>query len=55
MGVPEKPITGLTLTSVSITAKTGLTVRNATVSTTSTTIKPASGPAYVVQSRATVK
>ncbi|MFD4599805.1 pectinesterase family protein [Streptomyces sp. NPDC058464] len=55
VGVPERPITGLTLTSVSITAKTGLTVRNATVSTTSTTIEPASGPAYVVQSRATVK
>ncbi|WP_262056409.1 pectinesterase family protein [Streptomyces sp. STR69] len=55
VGVPERPITGLTLTSVNITAKTGLTVRNATVSTTSTTIKPASGPAYVVQSKATVK
>ncbi|MDF2271879.1 pectinesterase family protein [Streptomyces coacervatus] len=55
VGVPEQPITGLTLTSVNITAKTGLTVRNATVSTTSTTIKPASGPAYIVQSKATVK
>ncbi|XUL94414.1 glycoside hydrolase family 28 protein [Streptomyces galilaeus] len=55
VGVPEQPITGLTLTSVNITAKTGLTVRNATVSTTSTAVKPASGPAYVVQSRATVK
>ncbi|WP_427924175.1 pectinesterase family protein [Streptomyces sp. cg40] len=55
VGVPERPITGLTLTSVDITAKTGLIVRNATVSTTSTTVRPASGPAYVVQSKATVK
>ncbi|WP_199821031.1 pectinesterase family protein [Streptomyces fulvoviolaceus] len=55
VGVPERPITGLTLSSVSISAKTGLTVRNAAVATTSTTIKPASGSAYIVQSKATVK
>ncbi|MGY1499932.1 pectinesterase family protein [Streptomyces sp. QTS52] len=54
VGVPERPVTGLTLTSVTISAKTGLTVRNATVRTNSTTVKAASGPAYVVQSRATV-
>ncbi|MDX3748759.1 pectinesterase family protein [Streptomyces sp. AK08-02] len=54
VGVPERPITGLTLTSVTISAKTGLTVRNATVRTNSTTVKPASGSAYLVQSRATV-
>ncbi|MDQ1068732.1 pectinesterase family protein [Streptomyces canus] len=55
IGVPEQPITGLTLSSVSISAKTGLTVRNATVTTTSTTVKPASGSAFIVQSKATVK
>lgn len=55
VGVPERPITGVTLSSVSISAKTGLTVRNAAVATTSTTIKPASGSAYIVQSKATVK
>ncbi|MFG2940355.1 pectinesterase family protein [Streptomyces sp. NPDC048282] len=55
VGVPERPITGLTLNSVSITAKTGLTVRNATVRTSSTTIKPTSGSAYLVQSKATVQ
>ena len=55
VGVPERPVTGLTLSSVNITAKTGLTVRNAAVSTTATTVKAASGPAYVVRSRATVK
>ncbi|MGI5455582.1 pectinesterase family protein [Streptomyces sp. CA-249302] len=55
IGVPERPVTGLTLTSVTIGAKTGLTVRNATVRTSSTTIKPASGQAYIVQSKATVQ
>ncbi|MFJ9899945.1 pectinesterase family protein [Streptomyces sp. NPDC091280] len=55
IGLPERPVTALTLTSVTISAKTGLTVRNATVKTNSTTIKPASGPAYVVQSKATVQ
>ncbi|MEU9456436.1 pectinesterase family protein [Streptomyces sp. NPDC048277] len=55
VGVPERPITGLTLSSVSISSKTGLTVRNATVKTSSTTIKPASGQAYLVQSKATVQ
>ncbi|MGW2519949.1 pectinesterase family protein [Streptomyces sp. NPDC001617] len=52
VGLPERPITGLTLTSVSISARTGLTLRNATVRTTSTTVKAASGPAYIVQSKA---
>ncbi|MBV9022442.1 MAG: right-handed parallel beta-helix repeat-containing protein, partial [Streptomycetaceae bacterium] len=55
IGVPEQPITRLTLTSVTISAKTGLTVRNATVRTNSTTIEPASGLAYLMQSKATVK
>lgn len=55
VGLPEQPVTGLTLTSVAIAAKTGLTVRNATVTATSTTIKPASGQAFIVQSKATVK
>ncbi|MFF0015346.1 pectinesterase family protein [Streptomyces sp. NPDC005374] len=54
VGLPERPITGLTLSSVTISAKTGLTLRNATVRTNSTTVKAASGPAYVVQSKATV-
>nr|WP_208329494.1 pectinesterase family protein [Streptomyces sp. 846.5] len=54
VGLPEQPITGLTLTSVTIAAKTGLTVRNATVTTTSTRIEPASGPASLLQSRATL-
>ncbi|MET7697587.1 pectinesterase family protein [Streptomyces sp. NPDC005485] len=55
IGVPERPVTGITLNSVTISARTGLTVRNATVRTNSTTIKPASGSAYLVQSKATVR
>ncbi|MFJ9704551.1 pectinesterase family protein [Streptomyces sp. NPDC101234] len=55
IGLPERPITGITLTSVTISARTGLTVRNATVRTNSTTIKPASGSGYLVQSKATVE
>ncbi|MFI6253567.1 pectinesterase family protein [Streptomyces sp. NPDC051016] len=55
VGLPEQPITGITLSSVTISAKTGLTVRNATVSTKSTTIKPTSGSAYLLQSKSSVK
>jgi len=55
IGVPEIPITSLTLNKVTISAATGLTVRNAAVVTTATTIKPASGPAFILQSKATVK
>ncbi|MEU9407445.1 pectinesterase family protein [Streptomyces sp. NPDC048281] len=55
IGLPERPVTGITLTSVTISARTGLTVRNAALRTKSTTIKPASGPAYLVQSKATVE
>ena len=52
IGLPEQPITGLTLSSVKISANTGLTVRNATIATTSTTITPTSGPAHILQSKA---
>ena len=54
VGVPEEPITGLTLTSVNIAGKTGVTVRNATVTTSSVTITPTSGSAWIKQSKATV-
>jgi polygalacturonase len=50
VGVPEKPITNVTLSSVSVAAKTGLTVRNATVTTSSTSISVSSGSAYILQS-----
>ncbi|WP_225848632.1 glycoside hydrolase family 28 protein [Streptomyces sp. HPF1205] len=54
IGVPEQPISGLTLTSVNISAKTGVVVRNASVATSSVSITPASGPAWIKQSNATV-
>ncbi len=54
IGVPEKPIVNLTLSSVHITAQTGLTVRNATVTVTSTTISVSSGSAYILQTHGVV-
>ncbi len=50
VGVPERPITALTLSAVSIAATTGVVVRNATVTTSSTTITPSSGSAWILQS-----
>lgn len=54
VGVPELPITGLTLNTVSISAKTGVIVRNATITNTAVTITPSSGSAWILQSKATV-
>ncbi|QUQ65389.1 pectinesterase family protein [Kutzneria sp. CA-103260] len=54
IGLPERSITGLTLNHVDITANTGMVVRNAQVTTSSTTIKPSSGSAWILQSNATV-
>lgn len=54
IGLPEQRISGLSLTSVNIGAKTGVTVRNAAVATSSVTVTPASGPAWIKQSNATV-
>jgi polygalacturonase len=54
VGLPERTISGLTLSAVSIAAKTGVMVRNAAVSTASTTITPSSGSAWILQSKATV-
>jgi polygalacturonase len=54
IGVPEKPITALSLSSVSIAAATGVVVRNATVTTSAATITPSSGSAWILQSNAHV-
>jgi hypothetical protein len=54
VGVPELPITAVHLNSVNITATTGVQVRNATVSTSSTTINVSSGSAWILQSNAHV-
>lgn len=54
VGLPEETITGLTLTSVNIAAKTGVIVRNAAVTNSSVTITPSSGSAWILQSKASV-
>jgi polygalacturonase len=54
VGVPELPITALHLNAVNITASTGAVVRNATVTTSSTTIRPSSGSAWILQSNGRV-
>jgi polygalacturonase len=54
VGLPERTITGLNLSSVNIAAKTGVMVRNAAVTATSTTITPSSGAAWILQSKASV-
>jgi len=54
IGVPERPMTGITLNNVNIAAKTGLEVRNATVSTTSVTFTVTSGSAYILESNSHV-
>jgi polygalacturonase len=54
VGVTEKPFSNINLTGVNISAKTGLVVRNATVTVSSTTVTVSSGSAYIVQSNAKV-
>jgi polygalacturonase len=54
VGVTEEPFYNIYLTSVNISAKTGLTVRNATVTVSNTTITVSSGSAYIIQSNAKV-
>ncbi len=50
VGVPEKPLTAIKLNAVKISAKTGVIVRNATVTVTGgTTITVSSGSAYILQ------
>jgi len=54
VGVPEKPIKALTLSSVSLSGGKGVTVRNAAVTATSVTLKPSSGSAWIMQSNSSV-
>lgn len=50
VGVTELPLTNITLSGVKITAKTGLVVRNATITATNgTTLTVSSGSAYIIQ------
>lgn len=54
VGLPERVITGLTLSNINISGGTGVMVRNATVTTSSVTLKPSSGSAWILQSNAKV-
>ncbi|SFL70650.1 glycoside hydrolase family 28 protein [Pelosinus propionicus] len=54
VGLPESPIQGVTLTNVMINAPRGLTIRNAQVSTTQTTINAANGPEYVAEENSVI-
>jgi len=54
VGLPERAVTGLSLRNVTISAKTGVLVRNATVTTSTVTVTPSSGSAWILQSNAKV-
>jgi polygalacturonase len=53
VGLPERSA-AVNLSSVSISGGTGVLVRNAAVTTSSVTLKPSSGSAWILQSKATV-
>ena len=55
VGLPERPIAGLTLRNVRIEAKRGLLVRNAAVTTTKTTIAVTEGTPFKVEAGGSVK
>ena len=54
IGLPESPITTITLTNVTISAPTGMTISDATVSAHNFTVKPASGDAIILLENANV-
>jgi polygalacturonase len=55
VGLPESPITSLTLTHVQITAQKGMTVSNATVTRHSFEVKAASGPPFIMLEHAEMR
>jgi hypothetical protein len=48
VGLPESPITSLTLTNVQITAEKGMTISNATVAKHAFDVKATSGPPFIM-------
>ena len=48
VGLPESPITSVTLTNVHITAEKGMTISNATVTRQALDVKAASGPPFIM-------
>jgi polygalacturonase len=55
VGLPESPITSVTLTNVQITAEKGMTISNATVSTHAFAVKVASEPPLIMLEHAKVQ
>ncbi len=49
IGLPETPLTNIQLKNVSISANTGLRIRNAALSLDSVSVKAASGSSYIVE------
>ena len=54
VGVPEMPLKNIHLQNVSISASTGLIVRNASIDTTATNVKVTSGSSYIIQTNGIV-
>ncbi len=54
VGLPEEPMTDVVLKNVSISANTGLEVRNAAIDTESTIVSAGSGPGFILQKDASV-
>lgn len=52
VGLPERPLTGVSLEQVTVHAQTGLVVRNATVHASHLVIVPVSGPPLVLEENA---
>jgi hypothetical protein len=48
VGLPESPITSVTLTNVQITAEKGMTISNATVTRQALEVKVANGPPFMM-------
>jgi polygalacturonase len=55
VGLPESPITSISLTGVHITAQQGMTVSNATVTTQDFAVKVAGGPPLIMLEQANVQ
>jgi hypothetical protein len=54
VGLPESPITSITLTNVEISAQTGMTISNATVTAHDLTVRPATGQPFTLLENAKI-
>jgi polygalacturonase len=55
VGLPESPITSITLSNVHISAEKGMTISDATVTAHDFAVKAASGPPFIMLERASVR